>query len=394
MNKRIIPENHRPSREQGVSIVEVMMAMVAGLMLMAGVGQVFTSSKQTYRIQDARARLQENARFAMDIMIRSLRDAGYMGCSNSIPLPTPYPLGRGDKDFSYVYAYGVVAGDPATDKRLNTIRAVQGFEWNGGTSDDVDVDNWTPDRDSNIPSHNIRSGSDILTVRGPTDASLRLTATMAAANSVLTVGTNGLSKCDVVIVSDCTSDPPTASVMRITNNRPESGTLRHVSTGRCTPDNASASLDKAYPAGSEVLPYATTSYFVRDNSDDSSAEPALYRRINSNNSEELVEGVESMQILYGADNDALPAVPVGQAPARSQYPNYSPDFYVSAANVADWRRVVSVRVSLLMRTREDNLASTAQTFPFNGAEFPSAGHPDRRLRQVFTTTISIRNRLP
>lgn len=394
MNHRIIQENHRPSREQGVSIVEVMMAMVAGLMLMAGAGQVFTSSKQTYRIQDARARLQESARFAMDTMMRSLRDAGYMGCSNSIPLPTPYPLGRGDRDFLYVYAYGVVAGDPATDKRLNTIRAVQGFEWNGGTSDDVDVDQWTPDRDSNIPAHNIRSGSDILTVRGPTDTSLRLTATMAAANSVLTVGTNGLSKCDVVIVSDCTSDPPTASVMRITNSSPESGTLRHASTGRCTPDNASASLDKAYPAGSEVLPYATTSYFVRDNSDDSSAEPALYRRVNSDNAEEFVEGVESMQILYGVDNDALPAVPVGQAPAPSQYPNYSPDFYVSAANVADWRRVVSVRISLLMRTREDNLASTAQTFPFNGAEFPSAGHPDRRLRQVFTTTISIRNRLP
>lgn len=391
MNQRIMQENHRPSREHGVSIVEVMVAMVAGLLLMAGVGQVFTSSKQTYRIQDARARLQENARFAMGVMMRSLRDAGYMGCSNSTPLPTPYPLGRGERDFLYVYAYGVVAGDPATDKRLNTIRAIEGFEW------DAAAGSWTPPRNANIPSTNLRSGSDILTVRGPTDTSLRLTANMEqpagtpSAAADLIVGENGLSKCDVVVVSDCTSDPPTASVMRITNDRPDNGALQHDASGACTPNNASANLNRVYPVGSEVLPYATTSFYVRLNSGN---EPALYRKINADNAEELVEGVESMQILYGVDNDALPAVPVGQNPTPAQYPNYSPDFYVSAANVADWRRVVSVRISLLMRTREDSLASTAQTFPFNGAVFPSVGNPDRRLRQVFTTTVSIRNRLP
>jgi len=82
-----------------------------------------------------------------------------------------------------------------------------------------------------------------------------------------------------------------------------------------------------------------------------------------------------MQILYGEDTNLDDAA----------------DQYVTADNVADWGNVLSVRVSLLLRTLEDNLVVDGpQTYSFNGD--PPA--TDSRLRAVFSRTISLRNRVP
>lgn len=401
----------RSPRQRGFSMVEVMIALIVGLVLMAGVGQIFLGSNETRRIQDARARLQENARFAIDILARDFRQAAYLGCSNAAPLTyvlnNPNPVGT-PPAYPFRFRYeGIGAGagwpnfpdDTANPSRYTTIAAIQGFEWIAGHAGSIAAGNWSPARDASIPTTNpnLRPGSDILTVRGPLDEGLRLTANMASNTANLSVGANAvLSKCDLIVVSDCAS----ATIVQITNDDPETGTIQHAAIAPCSagtkgnPGNAVDTLASAYQAGADVLKYGTTSYFVRSNNDDDqSPEPALYRRRNLEASEELVEGVESMQILYGVDNDPMPA-----ATAAPNTPDYTPNFYLTAADIAannlDWRRVVSVRISLLMRTREDNLSLTAQTFPFNGAEFPSEDNPDRRLRQVFTTTISIRNRLP
>ncbi|BCX88540.1 type IV pilus assembly protein PilW [Methylomarinovum tepidoasis] len=64
-------------KQDGVSLVEIMVALVAGLILTAGGIQIYAANKQTYRVADASARIQENARFAMEILGRQLRMAGY-----------------------------------------------------------------------------------------------------------------------------------------------------------------------------------------------------------------------------------------------------------------------------------------------------------------------------
>jgi type IV pilus assembly protein PilW len=84
-----------------------------------------------------------------------------------------------------------------------------------------------------------------------------------------------------------------------------------------------------------------------------------------------------MQILYGVDPGLDGDV----------------DTYVTANNVANWSEVVAVRIGLVMRSPEEY-----------GTEFDSDIYDvnetllnpvdDRRVRQVFTTTIAIRNRLP
>ena len=66
-------------RDRGLSLVELMVAMVISLVLLAGVMQIYLYSKKNYLIQDSLARLQENGRYAMDLLSRDLRLAGYFG---------------------------------------------------------------------------------------------------------------------------------------------------------------------------------------------------------------------------------------------------------------------------------------------------------------------------
>jgi type IV pilus assembly protein PilW len=91
-----------------------------------------------------------------------------------------------------------------------------------------------------------------------------------------------------------------------------------------------------------------------------------------------------MQVLYGEDTDA----------------NESPDIYRTADDVADWRRVVSLQVALLVAGTQDRVADAdPRTFDLLGVEVdPNAGLspgelPDGRLRRVLTFTVAMRNRL-
>jgi type IV pilus assembly protein PilW len=59
--------------------------------------------------------------------------------------------------------------------------------------------------------------------------------------------------------------------------------------------------------------------------------------------------------------------------------------------VTNWPQVISLHVSLLLVSQEDNLAPVAQTYQYNGAATTAT---DRRLRAVFNTTIALRNLLP
>ena len=62
--------------QRGFTLVELMIAMTIGLILLLVVGTVFTSSRQVFRIQEHNARIQESGRFAMEILGRSIKQAG------------------------------------------------------------------------------------------------------------------------------------------------------------------------------------------------------------------------------------------------------------------------------------------------------------------------------
>lgn len=65
-----------PVRQFGLSLLELLIAMALGLLLVVGIGTVYIGSNQTYRVQENSARLQETGRFALEVIGRSLRQAG------------------------------------------------------------------------------------------------------------------------------------------------------------------------------------------------------------------------------------------------------------------------------------------------------------------------------
>ena len=90
--------------------------------------------------------------------------------------------------------------------------------------------------------------------------------------------------------------------------------------------------------------------------------------------EEIVEGVENMQVLFGQID------PLGVVT------------YLEPHNVTAPQNVVAMRVSLLMRSTENaDLETDDQVYNLNGTQVDPVD--DSRLRQVFSTTVAVRNRV-
>jgi len=344
--KQQAPNGRRPATvQQGFSLVEIMLALVLGSILTGGAVELYLNTKQAYRLQSAEARLQENGRYAMEILTRSIRGAGFRGCLNSAPNSTL------NSATTHPYNFGI---------------GIQGFEWTAGTATTTTATNWGPTLDTNAAT-NPSARSDIISIRGPIGNGVLLSTAIASTATNLTVPANTLNQCDLVIISDCISGP---SLFQLTSA--SASTTLALATGACTPGNSRNALNKEYAAGALVMPLGTTNYFIGTGG---SGEPALYRRINENTAEELVDGIENLQILYGVDTN------------NDSWPNQ----YLTANNVTNWATVISVRLNLLARTGENNLTATKQTYRFNETQTTAT---DNRIRQAFTATIGLRNRVP
>jgi type IV pilus assembly protein PilW len=185
---------------------------------------------------------------------------------------------------------------------------------------------------------------------------------------------NGLEQYDIVFVADCSS----GDIFQITNGDPDgSGNLVH-KTGSGTPGNKNVTnpgcpganahcLSKIYGADAAVMLTQETSYSIATGSE---GEPALFR-----NGAEFLDGIENLQILYGEDIDA------------SGIANY----YVPQDQVADMANVISIRLAVVVRSYVDNLTGgLTQNYNVFGTTIAA---PDNRLRQVYTSTVAVRNRL-
>ena len=65
-------------KTKGFTLIEMMVAMLIGLIIIAGVLVLFVSSKQTYRLNTAMTHVHDNGRFAMSYLIGDLRKAGWV----------------------------------------------------------------------------------------------------------------------------------------------------------------------------------------------------------------------------------------------------------------------------------------------------------------------------
>ena len=64
-------------RQQGFSLIELMIALMLGLFLLASLATVYLSSKETYALRDQISEMDENARIAIKALRTHIESAGY-----------------------------------------------------------------------------------------------------------------------------------------------------------------------------------------------------------------------------------------------------------------------------------------------------------------------------
>lgn len=112
---------------RGFGLIEVMVALVLGLLVVLGVTQIFVSAKQTYQVQDSSAKLQEDARFLLTRLTQDIRMAGMFGClslssgsvSGTVPSGFSQPIDWDDSTKTLTL-YTSVVGGAAADWKIVT----------------------------------------------------------------------------------------------------------------------------------------------------------------------------------------------------------------------------------------------------------------------------------
>lgn len=108
--------NHK---QKGLSLIELMIALVISSFLMLGVFQIYLTSHRTDQVTHSLSRIQENGRLGMDILGRHLRMAGSQGDSGD-----DEPLSDGIQGFEEdSIAWSAVLVRPAELAAINNVRA-------------------------------------------------------------------------------------------------------------------------------------------------------------------------------------------------------------------------------------------------------------------------------
>ena len=345
---RGVTVNGKPTtRQAGISMVEILIALVISLFLLSGIVQVYLANKTTYKFTEALARVQENGRFAIEYMVQDLRLAGFFGCALFDPEDPENIVNNLDPDGA------------GYDAALHDF--VLGGVITGSNGDGL-------------------NGSDSVTLRGskPGQLSVQPPFNVNKSAAIFVNANDIVQPDDIVMVSNCRG----ADIFQVSNTT-QSSTANNMSVvhntgtgdpGNYNPDNCQGGnahcLSQSYGADAALFRMQVVTYSIAAGA---SGEPALWRSENGVNLE-LIEGVEELQILYGLDTD------------DDNFPNQ----FVAIDAVPNTFDVVAVRIMLMLRSVDDQVVEDNQVYTFNGNTVTAADH---RLRQEFSTTIALRNRV-
>jgi len=339
-------------RQRGLTLIEIMIAVTLGLILTAGIIQIFVGSKRTYHATEGLARMQENGRFITDVIAHDLRHVLYRGC--------------------------VDPNNPANTAYISTV-----------VTDPFDPPIVGYDNSGTLPAGAV-AGTDAVTVRFAEPRGIPLKSAMADEYGDITVASDrGLSAGDVAIIADCVQ----ADVFTITDvidNGSSTFVIKHdavfdgdtVNQNPNKADNGSGvtPLSKAYGTDAQLMILRDRTYFVRNTGRtaiDGTPILALARR-SGGQVEDLIEGVANLQILYG-----------------ERLANGNVRFVPAGTSGLDMNKVAAVQVGILLQTVEavGEPSAANQTFTIAGTSVTvPAG--DRRLWRAFNVTTRLRNQLP
>jgi type IV pilus assembly protein PilW len=363
------------TQQAGLTLIEMLVSIAIAVTILSGVVQVLLASKNNFISERELSTLQENARFAMKHLSDQIRMAGYTGCPS-----TPQHFTNTVTGSNLWYLNGV---------------GLQGFDNSAGVL--------------SFPtefSGGVKANTDAIVVRRGETTGLRLTASTGA-NLPLSKA-HAYQPGQLMLITD----PSCVQVALFQISGPANTaftatTIEHAAGGSITPSNCTSNLTTddpffscsvgtstttAYTVGSAVLEMHSEAYYIGNSASDATV-PALFRErllVDTSSSslvtvaEELVQGVDNMQIEYGYDTPNYPSAtfPLGDGLA-DQY------LKANSASLTNWAQVISVRLTLRMRSvypiYDDNVAYG----DFEGVSGTSGA--DRFMRQTVSTTIQIRN---
>jgi len=407
MTERHSGREGRPARrgglggQRGLTLVELMISITLGLVVVGAVSYLYIGSRGAYRGNESLAHIQEAGRFAMDSITRDIRRAGALGCgtlasvaSGGTVTPTSIVRPANATALLAVDATTSVAGfAPASYSTVPTTTA------------------WTPP--AGAPAY---WGGDVLQLQIGYGAPARITGNPDPVGLTIPIADNTkspFSAGDMAVVANCSA----ATIFMVTAVATTTAPAANLSYGA---GSAAAGGNGVLGGATPVLSPPQTPAFTSDtlptvlhfdqvtyylgivpNSVSTAfpnGQPALYRySLRTNTAEEIVENIEDLDIVYGVAGTAAPNISLSAGDLK----------HAGLMGAADWANVVSIRVSVLAVGDQGSFqpaaaGQTTQTVLFrtdptvdNSSTLvaDAAVPPDGRLRQAFTATAAIRDRL-
>lgn len=351
-----LPYTHR-RQPGGFTLVELMIALVLGLMLIGGVIGIFLSNRAVYRQNENLARMQENARYAFEIMARDVREAGGIACGSN--LPTANVLNNASANWWSNWRDGLHGYEGSDDTFPKTFGTAAAERVNG--TDAIVLHNGTSDDGVIVTEHN------------PTSAQFKVNTTA-----------HGVETGDVLIVCDYKQ----AAIFQTTNASDSNVTIVHNTGSPVSPGNCSKGLGYPTVCTTNGTPYtfenggflsklSANGWYIGHNG---RGGRSLYRIKLENKTvsgtptasptaEEIAEGITDLQIEY-LYKDCSGTLAANYVPASSIPATYCP------SGTTDWTKVVAARITLALESLE------------------KVGTGGQALNRTWTTVVTLRNRQP
>jgi type IV pilus assembly protein PilW len=389
--------HHSRRTQSGVSLIELMIALVIAGLIALGLVQIFGASTATSQMTDGLSRVQENGRFATQFLQRQLRMVGFMGCGAD--------TGRSVQG-SFVNHLALFNGTVPGGNKFRFQRPIEAFTAGVGAAP------------AELAGEPIINGTDVLILRVLSDEStpvltiskasktLSLVLGEPAAPFLPAAGENvlfGLQNCRSadVFAGALNGTAPGSALVVGGDTSPNvylDPSVDNCGAAPCPWDfrisNAFLNAKPLVGAASLNAEVHRAEYYALFVKNNPAGLPSLFMmRFNRNNTnlngaEEFVEGVENMQLRFGYDTSGTTDAAIDEYKTAAQVIAGAAD---DAAKDANWRRVLSVRVGLLIRS-PGRAGAKDRTYKVIDVNVTPAAN-DGAIREVYDTTIALRNRL-
>ncbi len=342
------------SRISGFSLVELLVSLAIGLLLLAGLSLIFINSSEANRELQKTAQQIENGRYAIDILTRNLRHAGFYGHLHELPILAAAP-------------------DPCETATAANLFNGLGAPIQGFAAPDLvtvpDVTATTCDDKGLLPASNLLPGSDVLVVRRA-DTQALLPADIAVNNEVYVQSTGILGEVQFgngAAVGNNKADG-NASVLFLKDGLTRAPIRKlHVHVYFVAPCSFGSGANGVCAGGDDTIPTLKRLELT------SQGGATVMRLV------PLVEGIEYFKVEYGVDN---------QPPAVNLTTGLTGDANVDAYTLtpANWSEVIAAKVYILARNTERTLHHTDdKSYTLGTTAVPAAN--DNFRRHVYASAV-------